>query len=75
MSTDARDLVVVLAFRIGRGVVVALAAGAEETRALEVAGDEADPATLSFALEDLSKTGARLILCLDEVEELTKRRA
>lgn len=39
------------------------------------AGDEADPATLSFALEDLSKTGARLILCLDEVEELTKRRA
>ena len=39
------------------------------------AAEDADPSTLSFALEDLSKAGARIILCLDEVDELTKRRA
>lgn len=37
--------------------------------------EDANPSTLSFALEDLSRAGVRLVLCLDEVEDLTKRRA
>jgi hypothetical protein len=39
------------------------------------ASEDADPSTLSFAFEDLSRAGVRLVLCLDEVEDLTKRRA
>lgn len=34
-----------------------------------------DLGELSFALEDLSRSGARLVICLDEVEELTRRGA
>lgn len=37
--------------------------------------DDGDLTALAFALDDLHTRGVRLILALDEVEELTKRRA
>ena len=36
---------------------------------------DGDLGALSFALQDLHRSGLRLALCLDEVEELTRRRA
>jgi hypothetical protein len=38
------------------------------------AAEDADLQTLAFAFEDLHDSGVRLILCLDEIEQLTKRR-
>ncbi len=36
------------------------------------ARDDADLATLTYALEDLSDSGVRLVLCLDEMGQLTR---
>lgn len=36
--------------------------------------EDGDIAALSFGIEDLYASGIRLVLCLDEVEELTRRR-
>jgi hypothetical protein len=51
----------------------------ELTTALKYApwkdSDDGDLSALAFALDDLHRKGARVVLALDELEELTKRRA